>query len=229
MNIFGTRMAGDVFRNLGNAYTSVDSKFGGVLPYGVEADAGELLKEVGLDALPGARHHAVAGDLTEKGSKLGQNVVDGNLVSAGVKAEAGRNAGKLREHLVEEGLERIGKRTAQRFLKRGALGTIPVVGQAVTTYDAINDGLALADIGVLALTGKGYGQHVDDTIAMRDSNSGLNALDVKPGYVGEGDHVIGQGLSPNPFQGVINRGTRVVKRFNPLQADFGISEAMGWN
>ena len=233
MNIFGTRFAGDALSSIGSnisaAYNSVDGKLGGLLPGGTDVDLGNLGKEAMLDILPGTRSHSHTGAVTEKGKNFAGDIIDGDYTRAAIRAEAGKNTGRLREHILEEGVERIGRRAVNRALTRGTAYAVPVFGQAITTYDAINDAAQFADIGVEALTGKGYGRHVDDTIAMRDSNSGVNALDVDPGYVGDGIHEIGQGTAHNPLQEIGNRIHMVKENFDPLNADLGISEAMGWN
>lgn len=225
MSIFGTRFAGD---HLAAAYNAVDNQFGGILPGGVETDGVQLVKDVALDALPGTRVHG--GATAGKASSTAGDFATGRADVAATRARGGKAGGKVREHLVEEGIERIGREAVERIATRGGAYAIPVAGQVLATTDMVRDGMDALDTVVQINTGKGIGQHVDQTIAMRDNQSAANQLFPTASYVGEGTHEVGQGTKRNPFmQELQNRATQVVNRFNPLHGDFGVSEAMGWN
>jgi len=229
MDLFGslgnvTRFAGDHLRT---SYNAFDGKLGGILPGGVEADAGGLVKEVVKDALPGQRIH---GDkVAEAAAGNAEDAMQGRVDLVATRSRAGKAGGKLREHVVEEGIERIGREGLERLGRRGGLYAVPVVGQAVALSDTVRDGMDAYDLVVQATTGQGVGQHVDQTMAMRNSQRGLGAFP-EASYVGEGNHTMGQGTQQNPIlQEIKNRATRVAQNFNPVKADFGFSEVMGWN
>jgi len=219
-----TRFAGD---HLSAGYNAIDGKLGGILPGGVEVDAAGLAKDLVQDALPTKRVHGAS--VAEKAEANAEDAAKGRLDLVATRSRAGAVGGKLREHAVEEGVERVGREAVERLARRGGFYAVPVVGQAVAVTDTIRDGLDAYDTLVQTTTGKSYGQHVDDTIAMRDSQRGVNAFP-DASYVGEGTHTIGQGTKQNPIlQEIKNRATRVGQNFNPIKGDWGVSEAMGWN
>ncbi len=219
-----TRFAGD---HLTAGYNALDGKIGGVLPGGVEFDGAGLVKEVAQDALPGKRVHGAK--LAEKAAANAEDAAKGRLDLVATRSRAGASGGKLREHIVEEGVERIGREAVERVAKSGGYYAVPVVGQVMAVSDTIRDGMDAYDTLVRTTTGKGFGDHVDSTIAMRDSQRGLGAFP-HANYVGSGDHTIRQGSKQNPIlQEINNRATLVGQRFNPVKGDFGFSEIMGWN
>ncbi len=219
------RFAGE---HLGTTYNAVDNKLGGFLPGGVEADGIDFVKEVARDAMPGQRVH---GEQTAE--RLANNADDigrGRIDLTTTRSQAGRVGGKAREHVVEEALERVGREAIDRIATRGGAYGIPVVGQAAAIGDTIMDGFNIYDTAIGLTTGKGFGQHVDDTIGMRNSRSGSANLFPQAGYVGEGVHTLNQGKKVNPIaQEINNRATQVSRNFNPLKGDWGLSETMGWN
>ena len=229
MDLFGTlgnvtRFAGD---HLNTAWNAVDGKLGGVLPGGVDPDGVGLVKEVVRDALPGRRVH---GDkVAESAAGNMEDAMDGRVDLVATRSRAGKVGGKAREHLVEEGIERLGREGIERLGRKGGFYAIPVVGQGVAIADTVRDGMDAYDLLVQSTTGQGVGQHVEQTMAMRDSQRGINAWP-EASYVGEGNHTMGQGTQQNPIvQEIKNRATRVAQNFNPVKADFGVSEVMGWN
>ena len=219
-----TRFAGD---HLQTGYNALDSKVGGFLPGGVEADGIDLVKEVARDAMPGQRVH---GDkLAASAAANTSDAAKGRVDLVATRSRAGALGGKAREHLVEEGIERVGREGLERLGKRSGLYAIPIAGQALAVGDTVMDAMNGYDALVTATTGKGFGQHVDATIAMRDSQRGLNAFP-DAGYVGTGTHTMGQGTQQNPIlQEITNRATLASRNFNPVKGDFGFSEVMGWN
>jgi len=220
-----TRFAGD---HLSAAYDAVDGKLGGFLPGGVEGDGLEFVKEVARDAMPGQRVHGERA--AETVSNSADDLVGGRVDLATTRSQSGRVGGKVREHFVEEGLERVGKEAVERIAARGGLYGIPVVGQVMATADTIQDGFAIADVALTATSGQGMGQHVDQTIGMRNQGRQPESLFPLAKQVGDDIHQINQSSPVDPtMQGIKNRATRVAQKFNPLQGDFGFSEAMGWN
>jgi hypothetical protein len=227
VDIFGsaTRFAGD---HLSAAYNSVDGKLGGFLPGGVEGDGVDLVKEVARDALPGQRIHGEK--LTEKAKGTAGDLLKGRADLAATRARSGAVGGKVREHFVEEGIERIGREAVERIATRGGAYAIPVAGQLIATADTVNDAFGIADTVLTATSGKGTGQHVDQTIAMRNRGRQPESLFPQARQVGDDIHEVNQSKPVNPsMQEIRNRATRVGQKFNPLQGDFGFSEAMGWN
>ena len=227
MDLFGsvTRFAGD---HLSAGYNALDGKLGGLLPGGVEADGVGLIKEVARDALPGRRIHGETG--AQRVASTAEDIATGRPDVAATRTRSGIAGGKAREALVEEGVERIGREAVERIARRGGAYAIPVVGQGLATADMVRDGMDAFDTVVQVNTGQGMGEHIDQTIAMRDSQSPAAQLFPTPGYVGGGIHELGQGTKQNPLvQEITNRAVQVANRFNPLHGDFGVSEAMGWN
>lgn len=227
MDIFGsaTRFAGD---HLSAAYNALDGKLGGQLPGGVERDGVGLVKEVVKDAMPGRRVHGEK--LAEKASGTAGDLLKGRADLAATRARSGVVGGKVREHLVEEGVERIGREAVERLATRGGAYAIPVAGQLLATADTITDAFDVADTVLTATSGQGMGQHVDQTIKMRNKGRQPESLFPQARQVGDDVHEINQSKPVNPtLQNVRNRATRVGQKFNPLQGDFGFSEAMGWN
>ncbi len=227
VDIFGsaTRFAGD---HLSAGYNAIDGKLGGFLPGGVEGDGVDLVKEVARDALPGNRIHGEK--VTEQFKGTADDRVKGRADLAATRARTGAVGGKVREHFVEEGIERIGREAVERIATRGGAYAIPVAGQLLATADNINDAFGVADTVLTATSGKSTGQHVDQTIAMRNRGRQPESLFPQARQVGDDIHQINESKPVNPtMQEIRNRGTHIGQKFNPLQGDFGFSEAMGWN
>ena len=227
MGVLGAinRFAGD---HLSAAYNAFDNQLGGLLPGGVDADGVQLIKDVGLDAMPGARAHG--GTTAARAGATAEDLTTGRADVAATRTRSGIAGGKMREHVVEEGIERVGREAIERIATRGGAYAIPVIGQALATTDMVRDGMDAIDTVIQINTGESVGEHTDKTIAMRDKNRSIGSLFPEAGYVGEGIHQIGQGTKQNPIvQEIQNRATRAATRFNPLHGDIGFSEVMGWN
>ena len=136
--------------------------------------------------------------LAESAAANTTDATRGRVDLVATRSRAGALGGKAREHVVEESIERLGREGLERLGRRGGFYAVPVVGQAVAVGDTVMDGMNAYDALVTATTGKGVGQHVDATMAMRDSQRGLNAFP-DANYVGSGTHTIGQGTHQNPI------------------------------
>ena len=224
------RMAGDI---LGKGYTGVDAALGGVLPGGKEADVVGLGTEIGKDLFPGKRSKGFQA-LAKKGSSSAEDYTKGDALGANARLKGAEYGGKVREHVAEETAEMLGRKAAKRMGGKVGLYAVPVVGQGIAMYDGVRDTMDIADTVLQATSGQGMGQHVDQTIAMRNAGRGLAGFDggYDPGYVGDPMqvHTVTQINAPNPIvQEATNRATMFKKNFNPVQGDFGVSEVMGWN
>ena len=220
-----TRFAGD---HLGTAYSAFDGKIGGFLPGGTGSDGVGLVKDVARDILPGRRQHGETA--SEKAKGTAGDLATGRVDLAATRARSARAGGKAREHLVEEVAERIGRRAINRATLKGPLYSLPIAGQAMAAADTVMDTMSAYDTVVEVATGKGYGQHVDDTIAMRNDGRTSTALFPEAKHVGDDIHTISQATETNPIlQEIGNRATRASQNFNPLKGDWGVSEVMGWN
>ena len=113
INRFAGDAVGNIGENIGTGYKAADKQFGGILPGGRAADPVSLVKEVAKDALPGHRVHGekAAGFVANSGKDAAAGRVD--LTTS--RTQAGKYSGKFREHLVEEGLEQVGKRIAAQI------------------------------------------------------------------------------------------------------------------
>ena len=219
------RFAGD---HLSAGYNAFDNQLGGLLPGGVKVDLGQLGKDMGFDAMPGANAHGATA--SSRSAATAEDFATGRPDLAATRTRAGIAGGKIREHAVEEGIERAGREVIERIATRGGAYAIPVAGQVLATTDMVRDGMDAIDTVIQINTGESVGEHTDKTIAMRDKNRSIGSLFPEAGYVGEGIHQIGQGTKQNPIvQEIQNRATRAATRFRPLHGDVGFSEVMGWN
>ena len=233
------RFAGDavggIGENIGTGYKAADKQFGGILPGGGAADPVSLVKEVAKDALPGHRVHGekAAGFVANSG----KDAVAGRMDLTTSRTQAGKYSGRFREHLVEEGLEQVGKRIGKKFGVIAAAGPLaPAIAVADTAND-IRDGINV--VSEIA-TGQSYDDHISDTFATRDEKlnpltnlfpSAASKYSSANAYQPDGTpHVMGQGTNENPIvREIKNRAHQARHRFAPQKMDFGISEVMGWN
>ena len=220
------RKAGDI---LNKGYTGMDAAIGGILPGGADADVVGLGTEIGKDILPGKRNTGFQ-TVAKKGAASVGDYTEGDAIGAQARLKGAQYGGQVREHVAEELAEGLGRRAAKKIGGRAGLYAVPVVGQGLAMYDGVKDTMDIADTVLQATSGQGMGQHVDQTIAMRDQGRDLGALFPEPGYVGTGIHTINQSQPVNPIiQEATNRATMFKQNFNPVKGDFGVSEVMGWN
>ena len=228
------RFAGTALENINTGYNAVDNQFGGILPGGTEFNPVDTLKEVARDALPGHRVHGekTAGFIANSG----KDVFDGRVDLTTTRTQSGKYAGKAREHLVEEGVEQIGKRIG----KKVGLASLGPVGAGLAVIDTANDIRDGVNVVSEIATGKDYDTHIDETIQMRDDkynpltnlfpSASSNYLSTNAYQADGTPHVMGQGSSENAIAREIKtRAHQLRNRFNPAQMDFGFSEIMGWN
>ncbi|EHA63719.1 hypothetical protein [Synechococcus sp. WH 8016] len=221
-----TRFAGDrVGGMFGSAYNAVDNQLGGILPGGVDVNAGGLVKNVVKDSLPGKR--SMIGEAgAKKANSVAGHLASGDVDRAAVGTRAGAATGQLREHLVEEGVEAGAKALA----RRAGTFSIPVVGPVLGTWDTVNDAKNAYSSVLEATTGKNLDQHVDIMAQTRDKGRGLAALFPEAGSVMPSDGSIPevrQGRQQNPIaQEVKARFNDAASTFNPLKGEWGLSEML---
>ncbi len=221
-----TRFAGDrVGGMFGSAYNAVDGQLGGLLPGGVDVNAGNLVKDVVKDSLPGKR--SMIGEAgSKKANSVAGHLARGDVDKAAVGTRAGAATGKVREHLVEEGVEAGAKALA----RRAGTFSIPVVGPVLGTWDTVNDAKNAYSSVLEVTTGKNLDEHAAATAIRRNEGRGLNALFPEAGSVMPSDGSIPeitQGDRQNPIaQEVKARFNDAASTFNPLKGEWGVSEML---
>ena len=221
-----TRFAGDRLSGMfGSAYNAVDDQIGGILPGGVDVNAAGLGKDIVKDALPGKR--SMIGEAgSKKANSVAGHLARGDIDRAAVGTRAGAATAKLREHLVEEGVEAAAKWGA----KRAGTFAVPVVGPVLGTLDTVNDAKNAYSSVLEATTGKNLDQHIAATAITRNKGRGLNALFPEAGSVMPSDGSIPeitQGSPQNPMmQEVKSRFHDAASTFNPVKGEWGVSEIL---
>ncbi len=221
-----TRFAGDRLQGMmGSAYNAVDNQLGGLLPGGVDVNVGGLTKDIVKDSLPGKR--SVIGEAgSKKANSVAGHLARGDVDKAAVGTRAGAATGKVREHLVEEGVEAGAKALA----RRAGTFSIPVVGPVLGTWDTVNDAKNAYSSVLEATTGRNLDQHTAAMARTRDEGRGIDALFPERRSVMPSDGSIPevtQGNRQNPvIQEVKARFNDATSTFNPLKGEWGVSEML---
>lgn len=221
-----TRFAGDrVGGMFGAAYNAVDNQLGGILPGGTNVNPVGLGKDIVKDALPGKR--SVIGEAgSKKANSVAGHLARGDVDRAAVGTRSGALAGKAREHLVEEGIER-GVKTIGR---RAGTFAVPVVGPVLGTLDTINDAKGAYSAVLEANTGMGIDEHLSATARTRDRGRGVNALFPEATSVMPSDGSIPQITQGTPQNAIAQeakaRFQDAASTFNPLRGEWGVSEML---
>ena len=220
------RFAGDRLKDLGAAYKGFDSQLGGVLPGGVEMDGTNLVGEIARDALPGDRKVSGAA-VAKKANSASENVARGNYSQASAGLHGGKAGAQLREETVETTRDLIAKKLITKAGTKPLRTAAGVVAPPLMIADRANDVKDAYSTFLDVRTGKDLDAHMADAAGKRDPFYGITA---EPTYVGPSDGSIPtleQRDPVNPFmQELNNRVNLATSNFNPLDGEWGITEAL---
>ena len=220
------RFAGDRMNDLKAGYSAFDNQIaGGLLPGGAEPDAAALVRDVAKDALPGKNSTSITRSLdtgATKGAGLTSDALAGNVSSVGARAHAGRAGSKIREHVVEEvvekGVKELGGRGARRALGAAAF--------PLGMYDTINDAGAAYSAVLQHNTGKDLDAHIASARDVRDDRHSFNRGPVMPS---DGSTPTIEQRDQPPIPGLQEAQARIdhlKENFNPLEGDWGMTEIL---
>ena len=226
------RFAGDHLKNLGDSlskgYGAVDSQFGGILPGGAKPNVPDLVTSVAIEALPGSQPSPLdkQNKIINKTFNASKDLGQGDIVGAAARSHGTTQAGRARERVAEFG--------GRQLLKGGAAAAAGKAGTAIVPGLALYEGADLAR-GIYSdylttATGKNLGEHFETARDKRPEAVAVQELFPQPKFVGPSDGstaTLEQRDRTNPFlQEFRNRATLVGENFNPLEGEWGITEAL---
>ncbi len=221
-----SRFAGDVFKNIGKAYTGFDNQLGGILPGGAKPDATNLAGEVFRDALPGDRKVSGAA-IAKKANSSAADVTEGNLIGASSGLHGGRAGAQAREMAVEEIRDGIVTKVGQKALTGPLRTAAGVVAPPLMIADRFNDAKDAYSTVLDVRTGKDLDAHMAIAADKRDPLYGRSDMGT---YVGPADGSIPtleeRESVPAVFRDINNRVQLARENFNPLDGEWGMTELL---
>jgi len=218
-----TRFAGD---RLNDAYKSFDNQLGGILPGGAEVSGSGLISEIARDALPGDRKVSGAG-IASKVNNSAENVASGDIAAVSAQLHGGKVGAEVREQTVEAVRDKALQKAGAKVLSGPLRVAAGVVAPPVMIADRANDVKDAYSTFLEVMTGKDLDSHMRTAADKRDPLYGRSA---EPTYVEPSDGstvTLEQRDKTNPFlQEFRNRTALVGSNFNPLEGDWGITEAL---